>query len=207
MTRRNAREVKDFGVPFTPPYFRIRLKQNAMFVQHSKLIELELLVGNKGGVCYAAPEFACLSAFNDAYVKAEVHLKSALFSPCDISCLPSRKEHTLAYKASCATAYLCSEPRELKCMHFSDLIEQSRRRDYNIPLVESVPHILEGVFSVLPAEFRNSAGAIREKLANQLGYEVGTQSDDYLALVDLLLVRELSRVGLGCELLILQPRK
>jgi len=212
MVRETAREISQLGLSgITVPFFRMPLMRRNLSDQHIHLIGLEAKFPN--AVLYASPMFDSSAGFNSAYGKAEVHLRSALFSPTDIGPLPDDDYHAVSYVTSSRTAWRCSEPKKVKVQKFDGLIqglndEMAKRADRS--LEDTVREIQEGVWLLIPPELREAEPKVRDRIeARHRPVEDIARDDDRVRSVstDLLVLRELVRVGLGVDLLIAQPRE
>ena len=87
-------------------FFRMYLMKRNLSRQHQLLIDLENQQPNS--VYYATPGLRSNRSFNAAYISAEVHLRSVLFSPSDIGLslllIPSGAE-TQVFWAQPATGF------------------------------------------------------------------------------------------------------
>ncbi|MGI9250047.1 MAG: hypothetical protein ACR2PR_02465 [Pseudohongiellaceae bacterium] len=225
MARKTAKEIAEYNAPIRPPFFRMSLMPKSLSKQHSRLIKLEKMQKKKKKkelVYYAAPMFPSCAEFHEAYRNTEVHLKSALFSPRDIGRLPNdHKIHTVAYTALSKDAWLCSEPKKIRRISFEHQARMLNERLSAVPseiqrrpsLVDSLPQTIESIKKVLPTRFGGLEEIIRSRV------QAGFSDDEYMvknedmtkdersSLTNLLVIRELARVGLGCEFLVAQPRQ
>ena len=211
MVRETAREISVLGLPgLTVPFFRMPLMRRNLSDQHIHLIRLEARFPNS--VLYASPMIEDCANFNAAYGRAEVHLHSALFSPLDIGPLPDDDNHAVAYSAAARSAWRCSEPREVKVRKFDDLvrgIDEDLTKRVDRSLEDTAGEIRQGVLSLLPPELRDAEAKVRDRIETRRQAADGSAAmDDRVRSVttDLLVMRELVRVGLGVDLLVAQPR-
>lgn len=211
MVRETAREISQLGLPgLSLPFFRMPLMRRNLSDQHINLVRLESRFPNS--VFYASPALDSASTFNSAYGLAEVHFRSALFSPTDIGPLPDDEGHAVSYTSTSRVAWRCSEPKEVEAQTFATLAQGVRERltaRTGRTLDDTAREIREGVWSLLPSELRSAEAAIRDRIeARHQAAADAVSVDDRIRSVttEILVLRELIRVGAGVELLIAQPR-
>ncbi|WP_449045926.1 hypothetical protein [Paracoccus versutus] len=211
MVRATSKEISQFALPgLSAPFFRMPLMRRSRSDQHIHLIRLEAHF--PASVFYTSPAFSSASSFNGAYSLAEVHARSAFFSPTDIGPLPDDANHTISYTTGSPVAWMCSEPRPVKVLTFTTLTQgasgQLAERSGRT-LEDTTREIREGIWPLLAPELRGAEAAVRERIETrrQIGTEA-VSADDRIgsATTEILVLRELIRVGLGVELLIAQPR-
>ena len=190
------------------PFFRMYLMKKESSRQHELLIELEKK--HAGSVFYAAPYIVGRTAFDQAYAGASVHLQSVLFSPGEIGSLPGGERHVVAYHPDLSWGWLCSEPQRVGT-HRIDLVNEERGR-----LLKEAPkrrvadvarEIGESVLSLRPGELDGVAGAVRNRVRQrrlQSGADRVDAEEAAVAVEELLVARELARVGLGVEFVLAQ---
>lgn len=212
MVRETAREIAQYGLSsIAVPFFRMPLMRRNLSDQHRHLIRLERTFPDS--VFYATPMFPDAASFNAAYGVAGVHLHSALFSPTDIGPLPDDGDHTVSYCLASNVAWRCSEPREVKKLSFATLNElqsASLAQRGSTTLEASVQEIRQGVWPLLPDELRGAEQRIRDRVASRRAMAdrpTGLDERTRSVSIDLLVIRELVRIGLGVDLLIAQPRE
>ena len=213
MVRPTAREISDHGLDeegLPVPFFRMYLMKKVSSRQHDLLIELEKK--HAGSVFYAAPFIVGRTAFDHAYAGASVHLQSALFSPGEIGSLPGGERHVVAYHPDLSWGWLCSEPVRI-AIHRMDSVNAERDR-----LLKEMPkrrvadvarEVSESVLSLRPGELDGLAGIVRDRVRQRglRGALDGADAEEAAAAVgELLVARELARVGLGVEFVLAQPR-
>ena len=211
MVRHSAREISQLGLSgLSVPFFRMPLMRRDLSDQHIHLIQLEAQFPNL--VFYASPRQDSSTSFNRAYLQTEVHLQSALFSPSDIGRLPDNESHSVSYAAKSRVGWRCSEPIQIKAKTFeavlSGFIEQIGERAGRT-LADTTREIREKVSPLISPELRNAEPEIRDRIeSRRRATETGSIVDEPARFVstELLVVRELVRVGLGVDLLIAQPR-
>ena len=210
MVRNSAMEISKFSLPgMSIPFFRMYLMKHNLSQQHQKLIELENRSPNT--VFYATPGMRSIDAFNAAYNSATVHCRSVFFSPKNIGPLSDDMQHIIAYHNELNYAWLCSEPRKVSAFRFVDIAEQVRysfddRRSLNLEVTAN--HIREMILPLVSAQIAASEGAIRQRIRVRRGVlEDRMEKDDSTMKVveELLVSREIARVGLGLDLIIAQP--
>lgn len=210
MVRNSAKELSMPGViGLSVPFFRMPLMRRDLSSQHQHLITLETRF--PGRVLYASPILDSAAAFNRSYASASVHLTSALFSPTDIGPLPDDENHVVSYMASSAVAWRCSQPKKVPARKFENLAEEIDGlllERSTQTLEDTIRELQEGVGRLIPAELRQAEGQIRDRI-NARRVVVDGRGRDGRAqrlTTELLVMRELVRVGLGVDLLVAQPR-
>ena len=210
MVRNSAKELAMRGVTgLSVPFFRMPLMRRDLSNQHQHLINLETRF--PGRVLYASPILDSAAAFNRSYSRASVHRDSALFSPADIGPLPDNESHVVSYMALSAVAWRCSEPKKVPVRKYGGLVEeiagllQERSKQ---TLEDTVRELQEGVGPLIPAELRQTEDEIRDRINARRVVVDGTGRDGRAQQLttELLVMRELVRVGLGVDLLVAQPR-
>ena len=191
------------------PFFRMPLMRRDLSSQHQNLITLEARF--PGRVLYASPFLDSVSAFNSSYTGASVHLASAFFSPTDIGPLPDDKNHVVSYMASSTIAWRCSEPEKVTARRFEDLVQETAGlllERSKQTLEETIRELRDGVERLIPSELRQAEGQLRDRINARRVDVDGISRDDRAQQLttELLVMRELVRVGLGVDLLVAQPR-
>ncbi|MCO5066230.1 MAG: hypothetical protein M9924_17695 [Rhizobiaceae bacterium] len=212
MVRETAREISQLALRgLSVPFFRMPLMRRNLSDQHIHLIGLEARFPNT--VFYASPTFDSALTFNNAYGFAEVHSRSALFSPTDIGPLPDDDAHAVSYASGSHVAWRCSEPKEVKALTFASLAQEVTEKltgRAGRTLDDTTREIREGVWQLLSPELRRAENAVRDRIeARRQTAADAVSADGRIRAVttEILVLQELSRVGLGVELLIAQPRK
>ena len=210
MVRNSAAEITKHSLPgLTTPFFRMPLMRTNLSAQHQNLINLEN--GSPNAVFYAAPGMPDLNAFNDAYNSAKVHCRSVFFSPKEIGSLPDDKQHVIAYSSELNRAWLRSVPRPVTALRCED-IEIYVRHSFEEPgyrtLEAAVRSIREKMLPLVPSKIRDAQAAIwehvrmrRTVLSDRMDDDAATQH----VVEEILVYREIARVGLGIDLIIAQP--
>lgn len=211
MMRKSAREISQLALRgLSVPFFRMPLMRRDLSDQHIHLIDLEARFPNS--VLYASPLFDSAAGFNRAYGLAEVHRRSALFSPNDIGPMPDDANHTVVYLGTSPIAWRCSEPKAVKLQNF-DTIMQAMNSKLDTrstqTLEDTAREIRKGVWQLMAPELRDAEAKVRDRIEARSRPPDGVADlDDRVRSVstELLVLRELVRVGLGVDLLIAQPR-
>lgn len=211
MKRNTAFEITGGLCPgLTVSFFRIALMRRDLSRQHQHLIDWESCY--PGNVFYAAPCLETTGTFNSAYNACAVHQRSVLFSPTDIGPLPDNKVHTIAYKSGLPVGYFCSEPRSVKALAFDGLgdrlraqFDDTRYTDCRSVARELRQNVLEGVSPVLRRAAPAMERRIRQALDQPRRATPPTREEQQVR-ADLLLAREISRIGFGLDLMIAQPK-
>lgn len=222
MVRTTAAEIAQYALPgISVPFFRMPLMRRDLSDQHTLLIGLENQFPD--AVFYASPAIPDAHSFDAAYKGANVHRRSVFFSPKSIGALPDDKQHVVAYRST-GTAWLCSEPHEITARSF-DVVEEKVRANLNEPryltLAGTVDTIGPAVLERVTPELRGAEGNIRQRVRRraEVSSEMGAVDAQALDKVDaeaearrrkvvedILVYREIARIGLGLDLLIAQPR-
>ncbi|MBZ9679637.1 MULTISPECIES: hypothetical protein [unclassified Mesorhizobium] len=210
MKRNSAFEITCGQCPgLTTPFFRIGLMRKDLSKQHALLIDLEKQY--PAGVYYAAPALWTVAAFDQAYNAAKVAARSVFFSPRDIGPLPDNKQHNVAYDDALPVGFFCSQPRKVKTLSFealSDIINH-RLEAKAVPDIQQVASsVNEEILSLVPLSMRRAVGAIRDRTrSRRLNAEAATPIPPEIAEVEieLLVAREVARVGLGVDFVVAQP--
>lgn len=210
MVRNSAAEISQHALDgIRIPFFRMPLMRRGLSDQHKLLIQLEQQF--PGAVYYASPGMENSSRFNKAYNAAEVHERSVFFSPQNIGPLPDDKEHVIAYRDGLAHAWLCSNPRQIPSSRFGD-IDGKARSLFHDPrfstLREAATLIREKTLELVSPEVRSAENAIRGRIRTRRGTaslpEIDPETQEVAE--NLLISREIVRVGLGMDMVIAQPR-
>lgn len=211
MVRNRAAEISQHALAgISVPFFRMPLMRQSLSQQHQLLIRLERRFQNT--VYYASPGMETLGSFNAAYNAAEVHQRSVLFSPANIGPLPDDKQHVVAYRNGLGHAWFCSDPQEISALSIEDiqgkvgnLFGQRRFRT----LEATAENVRREVLSLAPPQIRSSEDAIRARIRArrvELADRPDVSSRAREVAEELLVSREIARVGLGMEMVIAQPR-
>jgi hypothetical protein len=210
MVRSTAAEISQHALPgMSVPFFRMPLMRRDLSEQHALLMLLEREF--PGTVYYAASEIEDNNTFNNAYNAAQVHHRSVFFSPIDIGALPDDRQHAVAYRNGSGDAWLCSEPREISALRYerieqkaTNLFDQRRFRS----LEDTAAEIQHALLNLTSPEVRASEGAIRQRVQARVGSLTVAPAADARArevAVEVLVSREIARVGLSLDMFIAQP--
>ena len=209
MVRNSAMEISRNSLDIALPFFRMYLMKRNLSKQHKRLIELE--EKSTDAVYYATPIMENVSDFNTAYNSATVHRQSIFFSPEDIGPLPDDEQHVIAYSDGLGYAWMCSKPNEVSVLQYENISEKLRNsfEDARYRTLEATAHnIREALLPLIPQQIRGSEGAIQQRIHGRrarLGNERNINDPTGRIVVELLVLREIARVGLGLELIIAQP--
>ncbi|WP_424940099.1 hypothetical protein [Aliiroseovarius sp. S253] len=218
MVRDTAKEIATLRLRgLSTPFFRMPLMRRDQSDQHAHLIALER--DFPGAVFYASPLLETNGDFNTAYCAGSVHQQTALFSPNDIGPLPDNKSHSVAYTSGSILAWRCSEPKEVKLNTYDnlDLTLSNRlteRKDTDFE--GSIQEVRRKIDRFLPSSIRQAEDQLRGRILERRSAleeraEDVARPDDVErvqhATTELLVVRELARIGLGVDLLMAQPRQ
>jgi hypothetical protein len=207
MVRNSAAEISLFALPgICVPFFRMSLMRRDLSDQHMLLVDLEQQFPH--GVYYVAPSFEDMPSFNGA----QVHVHSAYFSPRDVGYLPDDKQHTICYGTGLTRAWFCSEPQEIPIYRFEGLDVQIRQTlaEGRFPTLEALAaDVRARVLDRVAPEIRAAEGQIRERVRARRAARADRFSADVRirnVTEELLVSREIARVGLGADMVIAQPR-
>ena len=212
MVRDTAREIAQLGLAgLSTPFFRMPLMRRDLSDQHAHLMQLEAKF--PGAVYYASPTCESSSAFNRAYSLGQVHTSSVLISPGAIGPLPDDRSHVVSYAAGSTIAWRCSEPKKVEVVGFeaiSNVVTERLTQNSDSSLEETVEQIREKVWPLVPEGLRGAEDAIRDRFPLVPdGVDVGTEEGARIRKVtrEILVLREVVRVGLGVDFVIAQPRE
>jgi len=138
MTRRSAKEVKQYKKRLTIPFHRFYITDSGTSDQHTMLLELDNGANN---VFYAAPRFDRMAEINAAWAAQEVAARSIFVRPQDIGELDDELHH-VAYDAN--RTFLCSEPKAIEALSASQVVERllGRLKQDPRPLRDTVSALL-----------------------------------------------------------------
>lgn len=210
MTRNSAAEISQFSLlGIHVPFFPVSLPKRNVSSQHASLVRLEHAFPDS--VFYASPAMTNMRSFNIAYRRGMVHFRSVMFSPADIGLLPDSKQHFISYTPEFGVAWLRSEPREIRTLQFQ-FIQEKVQHSFEDPIFSTlevaVRSIREALRPLVSAQIWEADGAIRQRIRTaRTAFPDPLDRDEvgYQTLEDLLLLREIARVGLGLELVVAQP--
>lgn len=210
MVRNSAAEISQHALAgIHVPFFRMPLMRRDLSDQHRLLIRLERRFPN--AVFYATPGMANNHSFNAAYNAARVHQRSVFFSPRNIGRLPDDKQHVIAYRNGLSHAWLCSDPRKISAFHFESIGEKVRTLFDDqrfLTLEEASKNIRDEVLRLASPEIRAAEDAIRQRIDTRSAAVLDRPDMDARkrkVLEELLVSREIARVGLGMDMIIAQP--
>lgn len=211
MVRNTAKEIAQHELSgLSVPFFRMSLMRRDLSDQHRLLIQWESKFPD--AVYYATPCIENIQLFNLSYSSAKVHQDSFLFSPADIGLLPDDKTHVVAYQDGMGYGWFCSEPKEIKLHRITDVWDRMSSA-FNEPvfrnLVSAVELTKKTVLESVPVQLRQSEGEIRQRIRGRRSVLPDRPEPDQRSISvaeDILVTREIARVGLGIELLFAQPR-
>jgi hypothetical protein len=134
MTRRSAKEVKQYKKRLNIPFHRFYITDSGTSDQHAMLVALD---DGKSDVFYAAPRFDRIAEINDAWAAKEVAQRSIFVRTQDIGELDDDMHH-VAYDAN--RTFICSEPKEIKAFSAAELVQrlQGRLQEDPRPLRDTV---------------------------------------------------------------------
>lgn len=138
MTRRSAREMRDYNLPLTLPFYRFKITEAGKSNQHLLLLELD---NGTNAVFYAAPRFHALAEIDAAWTNNEVASRSIFVAPRLIGELDNESHH-VAFDDN--RAFLCSDPRPVDFLTSDRLVEklQSHLNAERQPLRDRLPELM-----------------------------------------------------------------
>jgi hypothetical protein len=138
MTRRSAKEVKQYNKRLKIPFHRFYITDSGTSDQHTMLLELD---DGKNNVFYVAPRFDRIVEINDAWAAKEIAERSIFVRPQAIGELDDKLHH-VAYDAN--RTFVCSEPKEIEALSAAQVVERllGRLKDDPRPLRESASALL-----------------------------------------------------------------
>lgn len=210
MVRNSAAEISQHALAgIHVPFFRMPLMRRDLSEQHQLLMRLERRFPN--AVFYATPGMENNHSFNAAYNAARVHQQSVFFSPRNIGHLPDDKQHAIAYRNGLSHAWLCSEPRRIFAFQFEIVAEKVKTLFDDqrfLVLEEAVENIRAEILRLTSPEIRVAEDAIRQRIRDRNASALDRPDLDarrQKVTEDLLVSREIARVGLGVDMIIAQP--
>ena len=211
LVRNSAAEISQYSLAgISVPFFRMPLMRRNLSQQHQLLVDLENQFQNT--VYYATPGMEEVNDFNDAYNAANVHCQSVLFSPRDIGPLQDDKQHVIAYRNGLNHAWLCSEPSKISVFQFEVVAKKVRsllKDQHYRTLAVAAENIREVILSLVSSQLvGDSEDAIRSRIrARRVVLPERPEIDAPTRKVteELLVSREIARVGLGLDMIIAQP--
>lgn len=210
MKKNNAVEVSQhqLGGIFAP-FFRMPLMRRDLSDQHRLLIACERKFPRS--VYYASPSMNDIGSFNSAYNLAQVHEKSVFFSPQEIGPLPDDKPHVIAYKRGLSHAWLCSQPRTVGLLSFRDVEKRVKTELDSLrfsSLGKASQEIQNEIVQMSPRELQVNIDEIRRRTVTRVAPTLDRADIDdrkRKVLQELLVSREVARVGIGLDMVIAQP--
>lgn len=211
MLRSTAAEISKHGLDrfgLSVPFLRMAVTRRDASRQHKLLVELAQ--DDPGSVFYAMPRMENLEAFNRAYGSLAVHRRSVLFSPKQMGFLPDDDQHTVAYDLNRRLAWFCSEPRVVEALEIGSVLAERGRsaREVEGGLAAAARAVSDQILSVRPRELEGVARVARDRARERRSAAMGDPLADEMAdaVEELMVARDLARVGLGVEFLMAQPR-
>lgn len=210
MVRNSAAEISKYALNgIHIPFFRMPLMRRDLSSQHRILMKLERKFPN--AVFYATPAMHDIHSFNAAYNAAQVHQRSVFFSPRGIGALPDDKQHVIAYQAGLSHAWLCSDPLKIRAFDFEGIGEKVKGlfNDQRFQTLDGVTRsVREEVLQLATWEIRDAESAIRQRISARSSPILDRSDMDAPkrnVIEELLVIREIARVGLGIDMIIAQP--
>jgi hypothetical protein len=211
MVRQNAKELSDPNLVaggLTLPFFRMPLMKTTISDQHNTLVRLELQ--GLGSVQYASPNFQDVRAFNTAFSGCRVHAESILIAPSVIGQINDGDQHHYVYNTGAAAGWFCSEPKKVPYLTGGESVEKligDISGGGGVPVTEITEKALGAIREVLPNAERSDVSAIFEtqlREARESVERVDVVQDTREELARLIAARNVSRVMLGTEMLLIQ---
>jgi hypothetical protein len=116
MTRRSAKEIKQYKKPLSIPFHRFHITDSGTSDQHMMLLELD---DETSHVYYAAPRFDRTAEINAAWAGKAVAERSIFVRPQAIGELNDEPHH-VAFDVH--RAYICSEPKPIDALSAAHLV-------------------------------------------------------------------------------------
>lgn len=213
MVRSTAREMKKLHqCGLSVPFLRMAVTRRNASCQHELLVRMAQK--DPDSVFYAMPRLENRQAFNSAYAALAVHRCSVLFSPAEIGPLPDDEQHTVAYDWSSGRAWFCSEPRPVEARDIGSILAERGRSAMEAEggLAAVARAVSARILDARAGELEEVARAARERARERVRQRREVIADVRLSdaveevVEELLVARELARVGLGVELLVAQMR-
>ena len=207
MVRDSAAEVSVYQIPgLHTPFFRMYLMKKDLSQQHDLLVGLEQR--HPGAAYYVTPCMWDEAELSSAYMSGTVHLRSVLFSPSEIGPLPDTGQHCIAYQPNAGYGWFCSDPREVNVVGFEDFsgyLARSLDERSGETLGSALAELRESVLAAIPVPIRGVENAARARIrARQASDDERLDAGTREVMEELLVARELARLGLGIEMLIAQ---
>ena len=214
---------EDHALPgLYPNFFRMPLMMGAISQQHNLLIDLESKF--PGRVFYATPAIGNIDEFNRAYCCGEVHRQTFLFSPNEIGPLDDMEKHHIAYRKGQPHGWLCSEPREIKAIHYVQFEEQvlhsfDTKHPFGLPedsvfileetsLWDTAKHIREAIMPLVPSSIQRAEDDIQQRIRERMqarDEDMREDGEPRQLIEHLVVSREIARVGLALDMHVAQP--
>ncbi len=116
MKYRSAREIKKYGLPLVPDFYRFPITARKKSFQHTSLVTLDDGINE---VFYVAPRFHKHSEINDAWAKQKVAERSVFVPPSAIGLIYDDDAHYVSFDEN--RTFFCSEPKEIDALSIEDL--------------------------------------------------------------------------------------
>ena len=134
-----------------------------------------------------------------------------LFSPGEIGYLPDSEQHSVAYRPGLPFAWFCSQVREIRALTMESVLgdrQFTKHRPRFGELRHMATAIRQSISSISPWALTAVEERARERIQkrSEMSAEGLTMRRLDWAIEELLVARELARIGLGVDLLIAQPR-
>lgn len=211
MVRQNAKELSNPNLVrggLALPFFRMPIMRTTISDQHNILVRLELQ--GLGSVQYASPNFQNVHAFNTAFSGCRVHAESILIAPGTIGPINNAEQHHYVYNTGAAVGWFCSEPKKVPYLTGGESVEKligDISEGDGVPVTDIPDQTLGAIREVLPNAERSNVNSIFEvqlREARESVERVEVVQDRREELARLIATRNVSRVMLGTEMLLIQ---
>ncbi|MGB7100802.1 MAG: hypothetical protein WBD95_18825 [Xanthobacteraceae bacterium] len=160
MIRTNAREIQQYRLAISVPFYRFKITESGKSDQHEMLLAL---TETSNLVFYAAPRFHELAEIDEAWAINRVAARSIFVSPKEIGELDDDSHH-IAYDDN--RAWLCSDPKQINFHGSSGLIEQIERR------LHEDPRPLRSKLREIVSEVEGAKERAVNKIRDRKGFEL-----------------------------------
>lgn len=210
MVRDTALELTKYGCKnLKTPFFRITLMKDDISDQHNTLVDLETKFPKS--VYYASACISKLSAFNYSYVHGKIVDDSAFMRPSAIGKITDGKRHFLSYMSGSKFAYFCSQPRDIDVLRFGEVIDVVSELLINADhdLEKMCIEVREKIVSLNPGALNQLANFAQERVARLRSGLTGLgarASRSENAIREMLVTRQVARIGIGVEFIVAQQQ-
>jgi len=159
MVRTNVREIQQYGLRLSVPFYRFKITESGKSDQHEMLLALN---ETRNLVFYAAPRFHELSEINDAWTMNRVAARSIFVRPKEIGELDDDTHH-VSYDDY--RAWVCSDPKPIEFHSSLQLLEQIQGR------LHEDPRPLRSKLREIVSEVEGAKVRALDKLRDRRGFD------------------------------------